>query len=97
MLSLPTSKPAVIVSLVSSAAWVFCIISAVFPEVPDVGERGFEVNKVGVEVRPVSPPCPLRRARGQSPKWNDSEYRNLTLTHIESRVVHTLIQGDISA
>jgi hypothetical protein len=63
--------------LVSSAVWVFCITPAVFPEVPDV-----EANGVGVEVRPVSPPCPLRRARGQSLKCNDSMYRNLTLSHI---------------
>jgi hypothetical protein len=29
----------------------------VFPEVPDVGEREFEANGVGVEVRQVSLPC----------------------------------------
>jgi hypothetical protein len=81
VLSLPNSKPAVIVPLVSSAVWVFCITSAVFPKVPDVGEKGFEPNGVGVEVRPVSPPCPLRRARGQSLICNDSMYRNLTLSH----------------
>jgi hypothetical protein len=58
VLSLPTSKPAVIVPLVSSAAWVFGITSAEFSEVPDVGEREFEANVVGVEVRQVSPLCP---------------------------------------
>jgi hypothetical protein len=67
--------------LVSSAVWVFCITPAVFPEVPDVGEREFEANGVGAEVRPVSPPCPLRRAQGQSLRCNDSMYRNLTLSH----------------
>ena len=76
VLNLPTSKPAVIVPLVSTAACVLCIISAVFLEVHDVGEREFEVNGVG-----VSPPFPLRRARGQYLRCKESEYRNLTLTH----------------
>jgi hypothetical protein len=81
MLSVPTSKPGVIVPLVSSAAWIFCVTSVVFPEVSDVGERDFEGYRVGVEVRPVLPPCPLRCVRGQSLGCNDSAYRNITLTH----------------
>jgi hypothetical protein len=81
VLGVPTSKPAVIVPLVSSTAWVFCVTSAVFPELPDVGETNSEAHRVGVEVRVVSPPCPLRRVRGQSLRCNDSAYCNLTLTH----------------
>jgi len=67
VLGVLTSKPAVIVPLVSSAAWVawvFCVTSAVFPELPDVGETDFEAHGVGVEIRVVSPPCPLSRVRG---------------------------------
>jgi hypothetical protein len=81
VLGLPTSKLAVIVPLALSASWVFCVTSAVVPEVPDVGERDFEAPGVGVKVRPVSPPCPLRRVRGQSLRCNESAYRNLTLIH----------------
>lgn len=81
MLSLPTGKLAVIIPLALSRAWVSCVTSAVVPEVPDVGERDSEAHGVGVKVRPVSPPCPLRRIPGQSLRCNDSAYRNLTLIH----------------
>jgi len=84
VLGVPASKPAVIVPLVSSAAWVawvFCVTSAVFPELPDVGETDFEAHGVGVEIPLVSPLRPLSRVRGQSLRCNDSAYCNLTLTH----------------
>jgi len=61
MFGVPTSKPGVIVPLVSSAAWIFCLSSAVFAEMPGVRETDVEIRGVGVEIRPVSPPCPLRR------------------------------------
>ena len=81
MLGVPTSKPELFVLLVSSAAWVFCVPSAVFPEMAGVGETDGEILGVGVKIRLVIPLCALRRIRGRSLKRNHSAYCNLTLTH----------------
>ena len=53
MLGVPTRKPAAFVLLVSSAAWVFRLPSAVFPEMATVGETDGEKLAVGVKIRPV--------------------------------------------
>ena len=60
MLGVPTRKPAVFVLLVSSAASVFCLSSAVFPEMAGIGETDGEILAVGVKLRLVLPPCPSR-------------------------------------
>lgn len=61
MLGVPSSKRAVFVLLVSTAAWVFCLPAAVFPEMAGVGETDGEILVVGLKTQLVSPPCPLRR------------------------------------
>ena len=63
MLGVPTSKPAVFVLLVSSAARTFCLSPAAFPEMAGVGETDGEILAVGVKIWLVSPPCPLRRSK----------------------------------
>ena len=55
MLGVPTSKPAVLVLLVSSAASVFCLSSTMFPEMAGIGEADGEILAVGVKIRLVSP------------------------------------------
>ena len=72
MLGTPTSKPAVFVLLVSTAALVFCLPSAFFPEMAGVGEMDGEMVVVGLKTQLVPPPCPLRRVRGRSVNRNDS-------------------------
>ena len=62
MLGVPTSKPAVFVLLVSSAAWTFCLSPAAFPEMAGVGEPDGEILVVGVKLWLISPLCPLRRS-----------------------------------
>ena len=67
MLGVPTSKPAVFVLFVSSAAWVFCLSFTVFPEMADVGEADGEILAAGVKIWLVSPPCPLKRSKVNLP------------------------------
>ena len=62
MLGVPTSKPAVFVLFVSSAAWVVCLSFTVFPGMAGVGETDGEILAVGVKIWLVSLPCPLRRS-----------------------------------